>query len=100
MNGVATTTTTGNSVYYPATQPTGTTGYSAYGFTVPRNATVTIPVTFLRDEVGSSTVSALLPSGNYAVRLNTVTYTPTGGSSTANDYSNNANYVTATFARP
>lgn len=101
QNGVATTTTTGNSVYYPATQPTGTTNYSATGFTIPRNATVTIPVTFKRDETSSTTVASLLPSADYAVRLSTITYgvapTTTGIS---NDYSTNTAYVTSTFTRP
>lgn len=100
-NGVSTTTTVGTrTVYYPATQPTGTTGYSATGFTIPRNATVSIPVTFKVDANTSAAVSSDLTAGDYAVRLNTVTYTPTGGSSTANDYSSNAAYVTSTFTRP
>lgn len=101
-NGVATGTPplATNTVYYPATQPTGTTGYSATGFTIPRNATVTIPVTFKRDANASTTVASDFPTGDYAVRLNTVTYTPTGGSSTANDYSGNSAYVTSTFTRP
>jgi hypothetical protein len=100
-NGVATGTPTSGgvvTVYYPATQPTGTTGYSASGFTVPRNATVTIPVTYKRDANTSGAVDGDLGNGDYAVRLNTVSYT--AGSATSNDYSNNSAYVTATFTRP
>ena len=101
-NGVSTTTTNGGvrTVFYPATQPTGTTGFSTTGFTIPRNATVTIPVTFKVDANTQPAVDGDLTSGDYSVRLNTVTYTPTGGSSTANDYSTNVNYVTASFTRP
>ena len=100
-NGVATGTPTSGgvvTVYYPATQPTGTTGYSATGFTVPRNATVTIPVTYKRDANTSAAVDGDLGNGDYAVRLNTVSYT--AGVSTSNDYSNNSAYVTTTFTRP
>ncbi len=99
-NGVA-TSTTGNTVYYPATQPTGTTGYSATGFTVPRNATVTIPVTFKRDATASTSVAANFDAADYAVRLDTVTYGLSPASTgITNTYSNNTSYVTPTFTRP
>jgi Putative peptidoglycan binding domain len=101
-NGVATGTPTSGgvvTVYYPATQPTGTTGYTASGFTVPRNATVTIPVTYKRDANTSAAVDGDLGNGDYAVRLNTVTYTA-NAATVNNDYSNNSAYVTSTFTRP
>jgi hypothetical protein len=99
-NGISTTTTVGTrTAYYPATQPTGTTNYSVYGFTIPRNATVTIPVTFKVDANTSAAVDADLTAGNYSVRLNGVTYTSNGVSVT-NDYSTNVNYVTAEAQRP
>ena len=99
-NGVATTTTVGSrTVFYPATQPTGTTGYSATGFTIPRNATVSIPVTFKVDANTQAAVDSDLTSGTYSVRLNTITYT-SNAVSVSNDYSTNVNYTTAGFDRP
>ena len=102
-NGVAvgvTNVNTTRSAYYPATQPTGTTGYNAAtGFTIPRNATVIIPVTFKEDATTTAAVAADLPSADYAVRLNSITYTTATGSVT-NDYSTNALYVTNTVTRP
>ncbi len=98
-NGVA-TTTTGNTAYYPATQPTGTTGFSATGFTIPRNATVTIPVTFKRDAVGAAAVAANFDSADYAVRLSTIAYgVAPATTGITNDYSTNALYVTPTATR-
>lgn len=99
-NGVATTTPAGNlTVYYPSTVPSGATNYSATGFTIPRNATVTIPVTYKVDAVGSSTVSGVLPNGNYSVRLGTINYT-SGGTAISNDYSTNSAWVTSEKVRP
>ena len=100
-NGQATTTSGLSSrvVYYPATQPTGTTGYSATGFTIPRNATVTVPVTFKLDSNNAAAVASDFTNGDYSVRLNTVTYTTTAGT-VSNDYSTNVNYVTPSFTRP
>lgn len=99
-NGVA-TSTAGNTVYYPATQPTGTTNYSTGGFTIPRNATVTIPVTFKRDANASTTVASDFTSADYAVRLDTITYgVAPATTGITNTYSNNTSYVTPTFTRP
>jgi Putative peptidoglycan binding domain len=86
-------------VYYPATQPTGTTAYTPTGFVLPRNATITIPVTVKLDAANTAAVGADLASANYAVRLNTMNYTTAIGAG-ANDYSTNATYVTAEKARP
>jgi peptidoglycan hydrolase-like protein with peptidoglycan-binding domain len=99
-NGVATTSTIATrTVFYPGTQPTGTTNYSASGFTIPRNSTVTIPVTFKVDANTSGAVDSDLTAGTYSVRLNTVTYT-SNSATVANDYSSNVNYVTAGYDRP
>ncbi len=87
------------STFYPATQPTGTTNFSAFGFTLPRNATVSIPVTFKVDATGETVVASDLPSADYSVRLNSVVYT-SGGSTVTNDYTTNVNYVTVSKTRP
>lgn len=92
---VSTAASTSVTVYYPATQPTGVTSYTATGFTVPRNAEVTIPVTYKVDVTGSTSVATILPAGNYAVRLNSVIY-----SGITNDFSSNAAWVTVEKARP
>lgn len=99
-NGVATTSTLATrTVFYPATQPTGTTNYTATNFVLPRNATVVIPVTFKVDANDAAAVAADLTSGDYSVRLNTVTYNA-NGATTTNDYSTNVNYVTPSVTRP
>ena len=99
-NGSATTTVLATrTVYYPATQPTGTTNYSSTGFTIPRNATVTIPVTFKLDANNTAQVNADLTNGDYSVRLNSITYT-TSADTVTNSYVNNSAYVSPTFTRP
>lgn len=102
-NGVAYTAlrsgTSATTTYYPSTQPTGVTGYSASGFTVPRNTEVTIPVTYKLDTTTGTSID--LPAGNYAVRLSTIVFgvAPATTGITA-DYSSNAAWVTSETPRP
>lgn len=81
--------------------PSGFTASSTgTGFTVPRNVSGTIPVTFRIDTTGTSTVAGFFPNtGSYSVRLNSVTYV-SGGTSVTNDNSTNQAWVTSAASRP
>ncbi len=106
-NGVVVATSTKNAstsftAYYPATVPTGIAAgqyNQSTGFTLTRNGAATVLVTFKVDSTTSTAVAADLPSADYTVRLNTITYTTSAGT-VSNDYSTNANYVTPTVTRP
>ncbi|MEI8337798.1 MAG: peptidoglycan-binding protein [bacterium] len=83
-----------STVTYQVTTPSGATNYSATGFTVPRNSAVTLDVTYKVVTTGTTTTAFVLPStGTYVVRLDSVNYTPTGGSLVSNNNSANTVWV-------
>ena len=102
---------TSTTSYYPGTQPTGTTGYLANsgGFVLPRNAEITVPVTVKLDANNTFDVNSYFTSGNFSVKLSTVSYISggvttagvnTGGVAVTNTYTSNADYITAEAPRP
>lgn len=63
------------SISYPATLPTGAINYSTNGFTVPKNKTVIIPITYKIIAIGNYLKNGSFPSGNYLIQLSNYIFT-------------------------